>query len=387
MDPELKQKRRMLVGTAAVVITTLLVFYFLGTVLLTLGLSLVAAYVLLPVARLMERAMPWRKGRPGLSRGIAVAVIFVAVLGILAGLLALVIPPTVEQGQRFAEEFPAFFHSARLTVESWLARYTEQIPPDMRAQIEESLAGAGGTVTDAAWNVVSQTVRVVSGSFAFILGLATAPVLIFYLMKDSSAIRESLYLPFPSGLRPYLQDALDIADRTMGAYIRGQLTLGIVVGTVVTIGLLLIGVPFSYILGIVAGLTELVPIIGPWIGGAAGVLVTLATEPDKLPWVILLYLGVQLVENVILVPRIQGDSLRMHPVAVIMVIVIASNYFGLWGVILGPPVVAMLKDLAVYVVREWNRPPDSSLAVDGAETQGVEAEAAEAKENGDDEDR
>ena len=387
MDPELKQKRRMLVGTAAVVITTLLVFYFLGTVLLTLGLSLVAAYVLLPVARLMERAMPWRKGRPGLSRGIAVAVIFVAVLGILAGLLALVIPPTVEQGQRFAEEFPAFFHSARLTVESWLARYTEQIPPDMRAQIEESLAGAGGTVTDAAWNVVSQTVRVVSGSFAFILGLATAPVLIFYLMKDSSAIRESLYLPFPSGLRPYLQDALDIADRTMGAYIRGQLTLGIVVGTVVTIGLLLIGVPFSYILGIVAGLTELVPIIGPWIGGAAGVLVTLATEPDKLPWVILLYLGVQLVENVILVPRIQGDSLRMHPVAVIMVIVIASNYFGLWGVILGPPVVAMLKDLAVYVVREWNRPPDSSLAVDGAETQGVGSEAAEAKENGDDEDR
>ncbi len=387
MDPELKQKRRMLVGTAAVVITTLLVFYFLGTVLLTLGLSLVAAYVLLPVARLMERAMPWRKGRPGLSRGIAVAVIFVAVLGILAGLLALVIPPTVEQGQRFAEEFPAFFHSARLTVESWLARYTEQIPPDMRAQIEESLAGAGGTVTDAAWNVVSQTVRVVSGSFAFILGLATAPVLIFYLMKDSSAIRESLYLPFPSGLRPYLQDALDIADRTMGAYIRGQLTLGIVVGTVVTIGLLLIGVPFSYILGIVAGLTELVPIIGPWIGGAAGVLVTLATEPDKLPWVILLYLAVQLVENVILVPRIQGDSLRMHPVAVIMVIVIASNYFGLWGVILGPPVVAMLKDLAVYVVREWNRPPDSSLAVDGAETQGVGSEAAEAKENGDDEDR
>ena len=387
MDPELKQKRRMLVGTAAVVITTLLVFYFLGTVLLTLGLSLVAAYVLLPVARLMERAMPWRKGRPGLSRGIAVAVIFVAVLGILAGLLALVIPPTVEQGQRFAEEFPAFFHSARLTVESWLARYTEQIPPDMRAQIEESLAGAGGTVTDAAWNVVSQTVRVVSGSFAFILGLATAPVLIFYLMKDSSAIRESLYLPFPSGLRPYLRDALDIADRTMGAYIRGQLTLGIVVGTVVTIGLLLIGVPFSYILGIVAGLTELVPIIGPWIGGAAGVLVTLATEPDKLPWVILLYLAVQLVENVILVPRIQGDSLRMHPVAVIMVIVIASNYFGLWGVILGPPVVAMLKDLAAYVVREWNRPPDSSLAVDGAETQGVGSEAAEAKENGDDEDR
>ena len=86
-------------------------------------------------------------------------------------------------------------------------------------------------------------------------------------MKDSAAIRASLSAPFPQGLRPYLQDALDIADRAIGAYIRGQLTLGIIVGTVVTIGLLLQGVPFAFVLGIVAGLTELVPVIGPWIGG------------------------------------------------------------------------------------------------------------------------
>ncbi len=375
MDSELKRKRRLLVATAVVVIATLVVLYLLGTVLLTLGLSVVAAYVLLPVARLLERAMPWRRQRPGLSRGIAVSVIFVAGLGVLAGLLALVIPPTVEQGQRFAEEFPAFFHSARMTMESWADRYTEQIPPNIRAKIEETAAGAGGTVTDAAWNVIAQTVKVVSGSLTLILGLATAPVLIFYLMKDSSAIRTSLSSPFPQALRPYLQDALDIADHTIGAYIRGQLTLGLVVGTVITVVLLLLGVPFAFVLGIVAGLTELVPIIGPWIGGAAGVLVTLATEPDKVPWVILLYLAVQLVQNVFLVPRIQGDVLNMHPVAVILVIVIASNFFGLWGVILGPPLVAMLKGFASYLVREWNRPPEMTTQqheVGGADGEGGE---------------
>ena len=381
MNPELRRKRRHLVAMAAVVTATLVVLYLMGTVLLTLGLSVVAAYVLLPVARLLERAMPWRKGRPGLSRGIAVAVIFVAVLGLLAGLLALVIPPTVEQGQRFAEEFPAFFRDARVTMEGWIARYTERIPPDIRAKIEETAAGAGGTVTDAAWNVVSQTVRVVSGSFAFILGLATAPVMVFYLMKDSSAIRASLSAPFPKDLRPYLQDALDIADRTIGAYIRGQLTLGVIVGTVVTVGLLLLGVPFAFVLGIVAGLTELVPVIGPWIGGAAGVLVTLATEPEKFPWVLLLYLGVQLAENIFLVPRIQGDSLKLHPVAVIIVIVIASNYFGLWGVILGPAIVAMVKDLAVYLSQEWNRPPVASALGDAAEASGSTTEGAEAGEH------
>ena len=379
MNPELRRKRYHLVAMAAVITVTLVVLYLLGTVLLALGLSVVAAYVLLPVARLLERAMPWRRGRPDLSRGIAVTVIFIAALGILAGLLALVIPPTVEQGQRFAEEFPAIFQSARITVEGWVERYTEQIPPEIRSKIEETAGGAGGTVIDAAWSVVTQTLRVVSGSFAFILGLATAPMMIFYLMKDSASIRASLSAPFPQGLRPYLEDALDIADRTIGAYIRAQLTLGIIVGTVVTIGLLLLGVPFAFVLGTVAGLTELVPVIGPWIGGAAGVLVTLATEPEKLPWVILLYLVVQLLENVFLVPRIQGDSLKLHPVAVIMVIVIASHYFGLWGIILGPPVLALIKDLAVYLAQEWNRPPELTPKSADAEiseetTENLEAE-------------
>ena len=357
MDTELRQKRRRLIAAGAVVAATLLVLYLLGTVLLTLGISVVVAYVLLPVARLLERAMPWKDRREGLSRGIAVTVIFVGILGAMAGVLALVIPPTVEQGQRFADEFPEFFASARATVEGWLTRYTEQIPPDIRAQIEDALASAGSTLTNAAWNVVTQTVSVLSGSFSLVLGLVTAPVLVFYLIKDSSSIRSSLSSPFPRSLRPYLHDALDIADRTIGSYIRGQVILGLAVGAVVTVGLLLMGVPFAYVLGIVAGLTELVPVIGPWIGGAAGVLVTLATEPAMVPWVILLYLGVQIVENVLLVPRIQGDALNMHPVAVILVIVIASNYFGLWGVILGPPVVALIRDLAVYFVREWNRPP------------------------------
>ena len=116
------------------------------------------------------------------------------------------------------------------------------------------------------------------------------------------------------------------------------------------------GVPFALVLGIIAGITELVPIIGPWIGAIAGVLVTLATAPHLVPWVILLYLGVQLLENILLVPRIQGESLNLHPAAIILTIVVASNYFGIWGIILGPPLVALFKEMFVWFVREWNRP-------------------------------
>ena len=376
MNPDMKRKRLLLLSAAAVVVATLAVLYLMGTVLLTLGISAVIAYVLLPVARLLELAMPWRHSRPCLSRGIAVGIIFLVGLGIIAGVLILVIPPTIRQSQTFIEGFPGFFNAARMTVEGWVAHYADLIPADMRDRAEQTLADVGGILGQAAWNVVKQTLGIVSGSFAVILGLATAPVLIFYLMKDSGPIRESLHAPFPAALRPYLRDILDIADRTLGGYVRGQLTLGLIVGVIVAVGLLLLGVPFAVILGIVAALTEMIPIIGPWIGGAVGVLVTLATAPDKVLWVILLYLVIQLLENTLLVPRIQGDTLNMHPIAIIMVITIGSQYFGLWGVILGPPLVAMGKDVIVYFVQEWNRPPAlAGTEVDMAAVEVVEKEA------------
>ena len=380
MGGNMRRKRLHLLAAAAVVVVTLAVLYLMGTVLLTLGISVVVAYALLPMARLLERGMPWRNRRPGLSRGIAIGVIFLAGLGVLSAALVLVIPPTIHQGQRFIEGFPSFLNSSRVTVEGWVAQYADLIPNEMRDMAEDTLADAGGIVGPAVWVVVSQTLSVVSGSFAFILGLATAPMLIFYLMKDSGPIKASLYAPFPREMRASLRDILDIADRTLGGYIRGQLTLGVIVGVVATAGLLLLGVPFAFILGIVAGLTELVPIIGPWIGGAAGVLVTLATAPHKVLWVILLYLVIQLLENTLLVPRIQGSTLKLHPVAIIMTIVVASQYFGLWGVILGPPLVAMGKDIIVYLAQEWNRPPvlaDLEVAAEAGDGDGVVGEAVQ----------
>lgn len=364
MDQDVKRRRRLLLASAAVVAVTLVALYLLGTVLLTLGLSVVIAYVLLPLVRLLERVMPWRGNRPGLCRGLSIGVVYFCALGIVAGVLVAMVPPTIEQGRRFAEEFPTFFNSARMTLEDWMARYSDEIPVEVRDRIEETLSQAGGFLSDAAGRVAARTWGVISSSFSLALGLATAPVLVFYLMKDSGKVRESLYAPFPQALRPFLKDILDMGERVLGGYIRGQITLGLIVGAVVTVGLLLMGVPFALVLGIIAGITELVPVVGPWIGAIAGVLVTLATEPHLLPWVILLYLAVQLLENTLLVPRIQGESLNLHPVAIILTIVVASNYFGLWGLILGPPLVALFKEMFVWFVREWNRPPE----VQGADT-------------------
>lgn len=384
MNRELRSRRLWLAGALLTVAAALAALYLLRGVLLTLGLSVVIAYILFPLARRLERIMPGGKRRPGLRRALAVSLIFLIFLSVLTAAVMMAVSSLLSQGQQFVADFPQFIAAARGTVEFWIADYNRFVPAQLRDRGEEWLGNAGGLLGDAAWNIAAQTFGAITGSIAFIIGLATAPVLIFYLLKDSDALRDSLYTPFPARLRPYLRDLMDIVSRSVGGYIRGQLLLGLLVGGVVTVGLLLLGIPFAVILGIVAGLTELIPIIGPWIGGAVGVLVTLAAAPDKVLWVILLYLAVQLLENALLAPRVQANSLGLHPIAVILVITIGSQYFGLWGVILGPPLAAMVKGMIGYAAQEWNRPPAAAEGgIDPAGTESAVGDgAAEGAETG-----
>ncbi len=136
--------------------------------------------------------------------------------------------------------------------------------------------------------------------------------------------------PFPPELQAHFHDLLDIAERVLGGYVRGQLTLALIVGVVITVALVLIGVPYALVLGLVAALTELIPIVGPWIGGVFGVVVTLAVSPEKVLYVAILYVAVHLVENTVLVNRIQGQALRIHPVWMTIIVVVAATYFGIW---------------------------------------------------------
>ena len=358
MTSSIRHKRFILLATGAVVVVALGVLYLLGSVLLAIGLSGVIAYTLLPVVKLLEWGMPWRRRHPDLSRVTAIVIVFIVALGAVAGVLLSVIPSIVREAGAFIEEFPRFFNSARLSVETWIAVYSDRIPEELKQNIEKELGNVGNILVGAAWSALEKTFGVVSSTFSLIVGLATLPILVFYLMKDSGAINSAVCAPFPSAMHAHLRAMLDIMNRTLGSYIRVQLALALVVGSIVAVGLLLLGVPYAIFLGMVAGITEMIPIIGPWIGGAIGVLVTLATEPQKALWVILLYLIIQLVENAVLVPRIQGNALKLHPIAVIVIVIIASQHFGLWGIILGPPLVAMWKDMVVYFVQEWNPPEE-----------------------------
>lgn len=121
----------------------------------------------------------------------------------------------------------------------------------------------------------------------------------------------------------------------------------------VYIGLTLLGIEFALILAMIAALTAIIPIVGAIIGAVPGLLIALASDPDKLLWVLIVYVLTQFIESNVITPRLQANAVRLHPVVVMAIIVIGAEVAGVWGMIVGVPLSAAARDVFVYFQQQW----------------------------------
>lgn len=360
----------------AVVIALLL--YQLRNALLPFIVGGALAYILDPFISWLERRIPWMSSRPELKRVILILLIFlIAVLAVVGALIA-IIPPVITEVRHFIEILPSLIERARGTIESLDAQIEASLPEEVVVVIHDAAQDMGRLIVGAAQVFAARTYGVISQTLSLMFGLAMVPLLLFYMLKDREKIVEGMLNTLSPEPRKHTRNVICILNGVFSAYIRGQLILGLVVGVFVFIGLWLLGVPFSPVLGLVAGIFELVPVIGPWLGAIPGILVVLATAPEKFIWVALLYLGVQLLENSLLVPRIQSESLNIHPVMVLAALIVGSELAGLWGVILGPPLAAACRGVLLYFLKVWR---DEEAAAIGTGTDD-DAQPAEAPHDG-----
>ncbi len=351
-----------------------LLLYQLRNALLPFVVGGALAYILEPFVSWLERRIPWMSSRPELKRVILILLIYAIFVLIVIGALIAFIPPITAEIRRFVEDVPHLIERSRATVESLDAQITERLPEELVAAIHDGAQDLGKVVVSAAVVFAARTYGIISQTLSLLLGLAMVPLILFYLLKDGDKIIAGMLSILSPEPRRHTRNVLEILNGVFSSYIRGQLILGLVVGVLVFIGLMLLGVPFAPVLGLVAGITELIPIIGPWLGAIPGLLVVLATAPEKFIWVALLYLGVQLLENSLLVPRIQSESLNLHPVFVLAALIVGSEVAGLWGVILGPPLAAAGRGVLLYFLGVWNSddPIEAPVAEDQEIAQHVE---------------
>ena len=358
MELSPNHRKRMVLVVASMVVVFLL-FYVARGALFPFVIGGVFAYVLFPAVKGLERLMPWRNRHPDAARVAAISVIYIAALAILIGLLALIIPPAVRQSTALIEDLPNIYTEAREAVEELVERFADDIPPDVRDKAEEIVADLGDILLSVVQSTLAKTLRTVANTFSFIIGLAIVPVLLFYLLKDGERLVASSLSVFPNNARGHAREVVRIVNESLGAYIRAQLLLMLFVGLIVFVGLLLLDIDFAVLLAIVAGVTEAIPVVGPIIGAVPGIIVTLATDPEKIVWVLALYLASQLLENSLLVPRIQGNAVHMHPVVIMGLLIVASETFGVIGVVAAVPAASVAREVFKYFYRVWSENPST----------------------------
>ncbi len=347
--------------------TTLVLLYVLWTVrgsLLPFAIGAVLAYLLSPLIDRIERIIPKHPRIEDARRTIAILVVYVGTALLILVLSITVIPTMVRETFDFVNDLPNYWDSAQEELDYWTDRYRRDVPPEVRDQIEANVDKISDSLANIAQTIITATIGTVGSFIGLLAGLLLLPLWLYYVLKDEEAMKRFFYNLWPESIRDDVYEVTAIIDRVLAAYIRGQLFLGVVIGLASGIGLWLIGVQQPVALGVVAGILELVPIIGPWLTFIIAALVVLATDPGKVLLVGILFLGIQQLENTFLVPRVQGNAVNMNPAAIMILLVVGGALWGVLGVIVIVPLAAVLRDVFLWVYWRLSDPDEVSIDLD-----------------------
>ncbi len=324
--------------------------YALRSAIIPFVIGLVLAYLLLPIILWIERKLPRRDKWWQTKRVSLIILLFIVILGFVGLFSYFIVTTVIDAFIVLLENAPEYISRGLLTLQQWAEGIRQQLPPEMRQQVDELMLEAGAALGNFIRDAFTRGISFLPGTFSLLLGFGALPIFLFYILKDSEKLSKSFYSALSPWVAEHTKNIVSIIERVLGRYIRAQLMLGLVVAYFVFIGLLILGLSsVAPALAAFAGITELIPILGPWIGGAAAVIITLAIAPEKVIWVALLFLVVQLLENNLLVPRIQGGYLRIHPAIMVVLLVLGAYIAGLWGILLIAPLTATIVEIYKYV--------------------------------------
>lgn len=326
------------------------------------GLALI--YVMDPA---VERLSRLRLGRMRIPRSIAVLLIYALTAFVLYLAISALVGPLVRQIGSFVEDLPSFVTALQQAYE------TANLPPFVRTAIESALASLQQASSGIDPGTILPIARSVAGFLTSFIAYLIIPIWAFYLLKDRPDLMAAINRAVPATWRRDVWASVGIINRVFGRWLRGQLILGVVVGAATFIGLQVLSAvvdprfgEFAILLAVIAGILELLPIIGPIISMIPTLVIalTVADPVNGLIAVVVLYLIVQQLENNVLVPLVQGDAIDLHPSVVILALIVGGAIAGLFGAIFALPLTAAGRDLYRYAFRRLSRddptipPPD-----------------------------
>lgn len=327
---------------AMLLVTGLLLVLFLWTVrsiLYPFIIALVIAYVLNPAVCVLTR-----RGTPRIP---SILMVYTAV-GSIIGLCAIFLAPLfLRDLNEFAAKIPEFSQRMQVMVEELRLRYDNvMLPATLRPVIDDSIAELELRSQLFVRDIFNGLISLMTN----IIGLLITPILAFYLLNDWEAFaqRTKEFIPI-AWRREFLLMFAEI-DGVLCGVIRGQATVGLLVMLLVSFGLHSIGLEFAILIGIFAGLLDIIPYFGAIVGAIPAVALALMHSPGLAIKVVILFFVVHQIEGSILAPKIIGGNVGLHPLMVVFVLLAGGELYGLLGLLLAVPVAAIIKVVARHAV-------------------------------------
>jgi len=299
--------------------------YYIRDVILQVFVALLIMTILNPmVTRLHKLKVP---------RLASVLVVYVLVLGVFAGALAIMVPPFIEQTSSFASNLPQYMEELRL-------------PAEVTASLERE-------VTSQIGKLPSQVVKISVSVFSNVLAVFTVLIFALYFLISREKLNEQLTVMFNDGIMAKRVDrVLNKLEYKLGGWMRAHIFLMGVVGMATYVGLIIIGVPFALPLAFLAGLLEIIPNVGPTVAAVPAVIIGFAVSPLTGLAAAALGILIQQVENYALVPKVMEKSVGVNPIITLFSLIVGLKLAGIMGAILSVPVVITTQVLLEEFVYE-----------------------------------
>ena len=297
-------------------------------------------FVAIVMGTVIRPVVAWSYRR-GLPRMLGVVLVYLLLLALFIGFVLLLFPLIVEQGITIAATVPDYYQSLR----DWMVNYPNPWIVRLSAFLPMTLPGlepirqTGEQVLASAGQALGYV-----GLAANLIFLATAVLLLaFHWTLDGPRTLQSLLLLIPTGQRESIRELISAMETKVGFYIAGQGVLCLVIGILALVAYMLIGLPNTLLLALVAGLLEAVPLVGPLLGAIPAAIIAFSIAPSKLVWVIVATLVIQQVENSVLVPRVMRKAVGVNPFVSLLAIFTFSTIFGITGALMAIPIAAMIQ--------------------------------------------
>lgn len=325
-------QKRVLWSLAFLGIIAVILAFYLLPLFLPLLLGLIFSYLLEPViVRFEKRLVP---------RHMSIIILFLMVVTSIALIGFYLVPALSEQAielsrvlpQRFFQLKERFLSLAMKISGGKGAQLIEAFFQDLSQRTEEFAVTLGAYV-------VASVPKVLQSLFIFFFSL----VLAYYFLSDRKQLSRSLYSFFPPEKEKLISGILQEVNGSLGGYLRGLILVAFLVGLLAFVAMLILKVPYALLIGSIVGFTNLIPYFGPFIGAIPGTILAFLSSPTQGLWAIFAFILIQQIDNVVLTPKIVGDHAGLHPITVILAVLAGEKLWGLGGMIIAVPLVAVIK--------------------------------------------